>query len=208
MERLMLLSLICLASLGALAAANSGTNLDEINASMQRVETFSASFEQIKNFKILSSPLKLTGRIYIRRSPFKLGWHVDTPVVCLTVMDGDRLTQWEEGGKAVTEINMGDNPVLKTVADAYRGILTGNFSFFETNCRLSFDRSGRRLTAVAGKDSDMGRFISMIEFCFSENMDFLEKININEVNGGTTEIFFSKVLINQPLPSEAWRIRK
>lgn len=205
----MLLSLICLASLGAVAAVNPGANLDEISASMRRVETFSASFEQIKNFKILSSPLKLTGRIYIRRSPFKLGWHVDTPVVCLTVMDGDRLTQWEEGGgKAVTEINMADNPVLKTVSDTYRGILTGDFSFFEANCKLSFDKSGRRLTAVAGKDSDMGRFISMIEFYFSENMDFLEKININETHGGTTEIVFSKVLINQPLPSEAWRIRK
>ncbi len=181
---------------------------DRISAGMDKVKTFSADYSQVKKFKILSRPLKLSGRIYIRRNPFKLGWHVDRPVKSLTVMDGDTLKQWDESGSETLEIKMADNPVMKTVADTYRSMLTGDFSTFKKNCKMNYVGTSRCLNVVPGPESNMGRFIKKISFYFSTGLTWLERIDIEELRGSSTVIIFKNAAVNKPLASEAWQIKK
>ncbi|OGV37397.1 MAG: hypothetical protein A2020_15070 [Lentisphaerae bacterium GWF2_45_14] len=180
--------------------------LNDISRNMERVKTFSAEFEQVKKFKILMRPIRLNGRLYIQRKPFRLAWRVDSPVNCVTVMDADKLIQWDESSGCKSEISISSNPVLKTVTDTYRAMLLGDFSSFEKTCSIKFNSSRKSLTVIPRSDSDMGRFIDKIIFYFSPDLEYLEKIDISEIHENSTSILFKNISINKELPVSAWSI--
>ncbi len=206
MERVVLLVILFIFSGFCSIAAE--VPFDKISAGMDKVKTFSADYSQVKKFKILSRPLTLSGRIYIRRNPFKLGWHVDHPVKSLTVMDGNKLKQWDESGSETLEINMADNPVMKTVADTYRNMLTGDFSSFKKKCKMDYVEKSRCLNVIPAPESDMGHFIKKISFYFSAGLTWLERIDIEEIRGSSTVIIFKNAAVNKPLSAKAWQIEK
>ena len=195
------LSIFCVVA----AAADS---LDEIHRNMQQMNTFSTKFTQIKKFNILSKPLLMKGRLFIQRNPFKLAWHIESPLRCSVIMDMEELRQWNEDSEDISVIRMADNPVLKTVSDSYRTMLTGDFSSFNTNCKLELDKTTRILSLIPLPGSQMGQFIKMIQFRFTEDYQYLNQIEIIEVNNNSTLINFNDASVNKALPDNAWSIGK
>lgn len=195
------LSMFCVVA----AAADS---LDEIHRNMQQMNTFSTKFTQIKKFNILSKPLLMKGRLFIQRNPFKLAWHIESPLRCSVIMDMEELRQWNEDSEDISVIRMADNPVLKTVSDSYRTMLTGDFSSFNTNCKLELDKTTRILSLIPLPGSQMGQFIKMIQFRFTEDYQYLNQIEIIEVNNNSTLINFNDASVNKALPDNAWSIGK
>ncbi len=189
-------------------AATATDSLDEIHRNMQQMNTFSAQFSQIKKFNILSKPLLLQGRLFIQRAPFKLAWHIESPLRCSVIMDMEELRQWNEDSEDISVIRMADNPVLKTVSDSYRTMLTGDFSSFNTTCKLELDKATRILTLTPLPGSQMGQFIKIIRFSFAEDYQYLTRIEIVEVNNNSTLINFNNVSVNKALPGNAWSIGK
>ncbi|MHB9140151.1 MAG: LolA family protein [Victivallaceae bacterium] len=196
-----LLSIFCSVSFAS-------ESLDEIHRNMQQMNTFSAQFTQVKNFNILSKPLLLRGRLFIRRVPFKLAWHIESPLRCSVIMDMEELRQWNEDSEDISVIRMADNPVLKTVSDSYRTMLTGDFSSFSTTCKQELDKTTRILSLTPLPGSQMGQFIKAIRFRFAEDYQYLNQIEIIEVNNNSTLINFNNASVNKVLPDNAWSIGK
>lgn len=212
MERNMIIRIKTCAFAAALSmlcvVAAATDSLDEVHRNMQQMNTFSAQFTQIKKFNILSKPLLMKGRLFIQRTPFKLAWHIETPLRCSVIMDMEELRQWNEDSDDIQVIRMADNPVLKTVSDSYRTMLTGDFSSFNTTCKLELDKTTRILSLTPLPGSQMRQFIKMIQFHFAETYQYLNQIEIVEVNNNSTSINFNNASVNKALPDNAWSIGK
>lgn len=178
--------------------------LSNVNQSMQKMTTFSAKFKQIKNFRILTSPMLLEGSIYINRTPFKLAWNIEKPIGYTAIISEDKLLQWDKETNHTKEYKFSDNPILGMIAKTYHDILLGDFSGISKECDISIDEPAYTINVIPKTNSNMSKAVSRIIFVFNKDFCYLVSISIDEPGGNSTIIDFSDIKLNSAIPEKAW----
>jgi len=177
----------------------------QINKSTREMSTLSATFKQIKKFRILTSHMVLEGSLYINRAPFKLAWHIEKPVGYTAIISEDRLLQWDRESDRTKEYKFSDNPVLGMIARIYHDILLGDFAAITRDCDVSVDTPAYTMNVTPQAKSAMSKAVSKIVFVFNKDFRNLISVSIDEAGGNSTTIDFNDIKVNGTIPEKAWK---
>lgn len=170
----------------------SATALDDLDFFYQRVNTFSAEFEQVVLDENLNRVEESTGRMWIER-PGRFRWDYDPPLEQQIVSDGDRVWVFDVELDQITVRNLG-NALGRTPAIllAGRGDIEESYEIEDRGVhgKVSF-------VALIPRDSD-GNFSEM-QLGFENGQ--LRQLQLADQLGQITRVVFSDNGVNPPLDS-------
>lgn len=190
------------------AAPGEQLTMQKIEESLKKIRTFEADFTQRTKYAIMKGELVCTGKNYIRRNPFGLAWKIKTPLNYAVMLTDTELLQYDaETGKNVS-MGIKGSPVLSVASKVYQSLLTGNLKVFEGESETVIDQAAKTVTVTPQNTAKLGKYVKSIQFAFSHDLRYVERIQINERGGNVSRISFSNVKVNETLPADAWDLSK
>ena len=161
-----------------------------------RPRSVRAEFIQEKRLKILARPLVSSGA-FTFQMPHSLRWEYRQPVHSLLLMHEGRVRkliehdgQWEEERSAGME-------VMQVVFQDLGNWLDGRF---EENPMFNAAHADARSIVLTPKEDGLRAMISRIELHLGPQAGVMERVVIVEGEAGETELRFTGVELNRPIP--------
>ena len=186
-----------------LAAAEKEEILAKIRAGMQEVRTLSADFDQTREIVSIRHRLTIRGELALDRAG-RMAWRVREPIRYACVIDGAKLTQWDEESGSVLTLDVSKNPGLKILASSMASYFSGDFDAMAAEFEIT-PLDERRLRLVPRKENTASALIRELEFEIAPDFSHITRVRITEKSGDVTAIRFSNVCLNQEIPSSTWR---
>lgn len=176
-----------------------------IQGRMNEAKTLSAEFIQTKRLHVMKHDLIIRGEVALDKKG-RMAWRVLSPVRYTCIIEGNRLTQWDEDSDQVMTLRTDRNPALKMLAASMQGYFSGDFEAM----KKEFDIRGgenKTLLLTPRRESIVGQFIRSITFVPAEDLSHIRQVRFVESNSDTTEITFQNVRLNQVLPESKWQAK-
>lgn len=178
--------------------------LAQVEAKMGEVRTVQTSFSQEKHLSLFDQKVIIEGRMYIE-NPGRFAWHASRPVRYALVMNGNDVRQWDEDSGQVQKVPVSRNPVFKMAMGQMRdwfagryGALRGEYDVVvvsHTPCVLRFTPKADAITA---------RALRAVQIALQADLRYLDSVRIEDLNGDSTVIRFSRTILNEPINARAW----
>jgi outer membrane lipoprotein-sorting protein len=182
--------------------------LRELGAKSSKVKSLETSFIQEKKLAAFKNKLVIKGMIYLLK-PDKIAWHVDDPIKYSLLITGKFLRQWNEETDRIQEIPFAQNPMLKTVFDYLKGWFSGNYVIFLKDYDVKILQKVPPLIEFIPKEkSVVKQIIRNITMCLKEDVRYLKWIKIKNVNGDNTKISFKNTLLNSPIDTALFEVKR
>jgi outer membrane lipoprotein carrier protein len=191
-----LLALLCLLPLVA-AWADSWEGLREASKGITSLE---ARFVQKKTLPMLVRPFVSEGRFFFQ-APAQLRWEYDRPVRSVLIMNRGVVKRYlrndggwyEETGASLNAMRV----VMEEIVNWQQGRFDANPHF---QASLSTDPEPR-ITLIP-REASWGKMIRRIELTLSgEQAGVMKNVRLMEDERSFTDLVFSQVRINRPLPA-------
>ena len=154
--------------------------LEALMLELGRVQHTKANFVERKYFKILKTPLVLTGTLEYS-APDHLERRTVTPKPESFVVDGERLTLENTRGQR-RSFALQDNPVLWAFVESIRSTLKGDLAMLDRFYAVALDGGSEAWQlSLTPKESRMSALISLIRIDGSGGR--IESIEIREAQG-------------------------
>jgi outer membrane lipoprotein-sorting protein len=175
-----------------------------IASTMSDVQSLQADFIQVRQLALFEEPLKITGRLYMAR-PDRFAWRVAQPMKYHLIMDGDRLTQWDEDTRRVTVTDLSANPVFAQMVGRITAWFFGNYDRMTAEYQVAVDPQDPLLLHFRPTtDSVAAGFLQEISIRFQPDLRYIREIDIAETGGDTTRLTFVHTVINKTTPATVW----
>lgn len=182
--------------------------LRTIGKKVSNFKSLKTDFVQEKNLAMFRKKIVLRGRIYMQK-PNKLAWHVDKPVKYSAVITDKSIRQWDEDTNQVQEISLSKNPVFKNVVNQLSVWFSGEYGALMDDNSISVLQKHPLVIEFVPNEKNMARkMIKSITITFRDDEKYLKKINIHEMSGDTTTLDFSNTLLDAPLESSFFEIKR
>lgn len=164
-----------------------------------RITSIEARFMQKKTLPMLARPFVSEGRFFYQ-APGQLRWEYDRPVRSVLLMNGGAIKRYlrepagwrEETGASLTAMRV----VMEEIANWQQGRFDANPHFQAT---LTTDPETK--VTLVPKEASWGKMIRRIELTLSrEQAGVMKGVRIVEDERSFTDLSFSQVRINRPLP--------
>lgn len=181
---LIILSFTCVSSAGI---------IDELKSGQEKIKSVESQFVQEQNTKLLSKPIKSTGR-FIYKQPDKIRWEYKGSVNMLVVYDGRELWIYY--------------PELKE-ADRLDGIPQ-----YSSMMHFDISRLSRDYKIIAFKKNNLLRLscipigkslLRRIEMDFLAESSFPFSVKLTDLNEVVTSIIFKDIRINPDISDDMFR---
>jgi outer membrane lipoprotein-sorting protein len=170
------------------------------------IATLQAEFTQTKQIALLRHRAVITGELYIEKKNGRMAWHVASPIRYSCVITNESLTQWDIDSNRQVTLSADRYPWLKVLSRNMEDWFSGNFRSMSSE--FTAKAGGKHETLMTARPgSRIAEFIRSIEFHFSDDGSSISRVIFTEVNGDTTDIAFSNIRINQPIPAEKWKVK-
>ncbi|MCE5264329.1 MAG: outer membrane lipoprotein carrier protein LolA [Deltaproteobacteria bacterium] len=165
-----------------------------------RITSVEARFVQKKTLPMLTRPFISEGRFFYQ-SPGQLRWEYDLPVRSVLMMNGSAIKRYlhdaegwrEEAGASLSAMRV----VMEEIANWQQGRFDANPHFHAT---LATDPETK--VTLVPREAAWGKMIRRIELTFSrEQAGVMKGVRIVEDERSFTDLGFSQVRINRPLPA-------
>ena len=177
----------------------------------KKVSDFSnlkTDFIEEKDLAIFQKKIVLKGRVCIQK-PNKIAWHVDKPIKYSVVITDTSILQWDEETNQVQEISLSQNPVFQNVLNQLTVWFTGDFTTFLEDYTIRVLRKSPFVIEFIPKEKNIaGKFVKSITITLREDERYLKQIKIQETNGDSTTITFNDTIINVPLDSLDFEVKR
>jgi len=165
-------------------------------------------FVEEKDLAIFQKKIVLKGRVCIQK-PNKIAWHVDKPIKYSVVITDTSILQWDEETNQVQEISLSQNPVFQNVLNQLTVWFTGDFTTFLEDYTIRVLRKSPFVIEFIPKEKNIaGKFVKSITITLREDERYLKQIKIQETNGDSTTITFNDTIINVPLDSLDFEVKR
>lgn len=183
MHKSILVSLLILMS-WPINSANA-CSIDAINNFMLP-QNSSASFEQIKQLKALSRPLKSSGKLWLS-SKQQLVWQMQKPIKSTLVLDGAEVTQFDKSDQKLQTPN---NAIIGKISQVFLNLIKGDFNQLETNFEANLECQGEHWKlSLYPKEKTFENLFSHLSI---EGETYLSQIVIEEKRGDLTILQLSR----------------
>ena len=166
----------------------------------RRITSVEALFVQKKTLPMLSRPFVSEGRFFFQ-VPGSLRWEYDRPVRSVLIMNGGAVRRYlreaggwrEDAGASLTAMRV----VLEEIVNWQQGRFEANPHF---QALLSADPEPR--VTLVPREPSWGKMIQRIELTLSrEQAGVMKGVRVVEDERSFTELDFSQVRTNRPLPA-------
>lgn len=166
----------------------------------RRITSVEARFVQKKTLPMLAKPFVSEGRFFFQL-PGQLRWEYDRPVRSVLIMNGGAVKRYlrdqggwrEEGGASLTAMQV----VLEEIVNWQQGRFDSNPRF-----QASLTVGPEPRVTLVPKEASWGKMIRRIELTLSrEQAGAMKGVRVVEDERSFTEMDFSQVRLNRPLPA-------
>lgn len=179
--------------------------VDKANAcSIEAINKFmlpqnsTASFEQIKQIKALSRPLKSSGELWLS-STQQLVWQMQKPIKSTLVLDGTEVTQFDKNDKKLQTPN---NAIIGKISQVFLNLIKGDFNQLETNFETNLECQGEHWKLSLHPKEKM--FANLFSRLSIEGETHLSQIVIEEKRGDLTTLQLSQPENKQTFDTEKY----
>lgn len=171
------------------------TNLKDIKAAIEKVQSIKASFIQEKKMKILIKPLASKG-VFFFQKPGSLRWEYKSPVQSVLIFHGAQTRYFVRGSSGLTETTGSGAQAMQVGLQEISRWLGGRFDE-----NPAFDirlKPGEKIILTA-KDASIGRFVQKIEIHLAKQPGGVESAWIYESEDSYTRLIFENSVFNEHL---------
>jgi outer membrane lipoprotein-sorting protein len=182
--------------------------LTRIGEKVAEFKTLKTDFVQEKNLAIFKRKIIMRGRIYLQK-PNTIAWHVDKPVKYSVLITDTAIRQWDEDTDQVQEIPFSKNPVFKVVLNQLTTWFSGNYGSLLNEYTVKVMQQQPYVFEFMPKETNFSRkIVKSITVTFREDEKYLEKIKIQEMSGDSTTITFEHTVIDVPIDSRFFEVKR
>ena len=182
--------------------------LRTIGEKVSGFKSLKTDFVQEKDLAMFRKKIVLRGRIYMKK-PNRLAWHVDKPVKYSVVISDKAIRQWDEDTNQVQEMSLTKNPVFKNVVNQLSVWFSGEYGGLMVENKVSVLQQHPLVLEFVPNEKNIARkMIKSITITFRDDEKYLKKIKIHEMSGDTTTIEFSNTLLDVPLESSFFEVKR
>jgi outer membrane lipoprotein-sorting protein len=182
--------------------------LTRIGEKVAEFKTLKTDFVQEKNLAIFKRKIIMRGRIYLQK-PNTIAWHVDKPVKYSVLITDTAIRQWDEDTDQVQEIPFSKNPVFKIVLNQLTTWFSGNYGSLLNEYTVKVMQQQPYVFEFMPKETNFSRkIVRSITITFREDEKYLEKIKIQEMSGDSTTITFEHTVIDVPIDSHFFEVKR
>ncbi len=215
---LLFLTLIFLASAGVVCAGDTSAatapQRDDLSALLNTIgktvsdfTSLKTEFTQEKEMAMFKEKLVLKGRIYLLK-PGKIAWHVDSPVRYSVLITDTLIRQWDEDTNKVQELSLARNPIFQNVLNQLTVWFSGEYaSLLAINDVRVKQKEPLILEFIPLEKNISKKVIKSVTITFREDLKYLKRIQIREINGDTTTITFTNTQLNAPLNNASFEVK-
>lgn len=190
MNKHAVLSVLLILFLGVAVARGDGTSA--------RLRSVQADFTQEKHLKILVRPLISRGTLTFQ-APQSLRWEYLHPIHTVLLLHDGRIDKLIERDGRFEQDNGAGVDAMRIVLQDIGSWLDGRFG---DNPVFQVSRPSERKVALTPKEPGMQVVISRIELYLGAQEGVVDRIVIVEGDEATTELTFSRVVLNQEIPAQ------
>ncbi len=195
-------------SAGATEAPGISDLLTGIGEKVAEFKTLKTDFVQEKSLAIFKRKIIMRGRIYLQK-PNTIAWHVDKPVKYSVLITDKEIRQWDEDTDQVQEISFSKNPMFKIVLNQLTTWFSGNYGSLLNDYVVKVLHQHPYVFEFIPNETNFSRkIVKSITITFREDEKYLEKIKIQEMSGDSTTITFENTVIDVPLDSRFFEVKR
>jgi outer membrane lipoprotein-sorting protein len=157
-----------------------------------------ADFTQEKHLKILARPLISQGTL-VFQAPQSLRWEYLHPIHTVLLLHDGRIDKLIERDGRFEQDNGAGVDAMRIVLQDIGSWLDGRFG---DNPVFQVSRPNERKVVLPPKEPGMQAVISRIELYLGAQEGVVDRIVIVEGDEATTELIFSRVVLNQEIPAQ------
>ncbi len=182
--------------------------LRTIGKKVSGFKSLKTDFAQEKELAMFKKKIVLRGRIYMQK-PNMLAWHVDKPVKYSVVITDKAIRQWDEDTNQVQELSLSKNPIFKNVVNQLSVWFSGEYGALMVDNNVSVLQQHPLIIEFVPNEKNIARkMIKSITITFRDDEKYLKKIKIHEMSGDTTTLEFSNTLLDVPLESSFFEVKR
>lgn len=182
--------------------------LRSIGKKVSGFKSLKTDFVQEKELAMFKKKIVLRGRIYMQK-PDRLAWHVDKPVKYSVVITDKAIRQWDEDTNQVQELSLSKNPVFKDVVNQLSVWFSGEYGALMDDNSVSVQQQQPLIIEFVPNEKNIARkMIKSISITFRDDEKYLKKIKIHEMSGDTTTLDFFNTLLDVPLESSFFEVKR
>lgn len=184
-----------LASLLVGAAVAWGADTGGLSSRLRSVQ---ADFTQEKHLKILARPLISQGTLAFQ-APQSLRWEYLRPIHTILLLHDGRIDKLIEREGRFEPDNGAGTDAMRIVLQDIGNWLNGRFS---DNPLFAVSRTGEQTLVLSPRDPGLEAVIKRIELHLGAREGVVDRVTIVEGDEATTELTFSRVILNQEIPTQ------
>ncbi len=175
--------------------------LSRIKQASQKIETLTGDFIQKKHIEILKDMPDSHGRLFYR-SPDRLRWEITDPVIMGFVINGERGRKWHGKSGRSRRFDVREDPVISVISNQVFSWARGDYDKLKDGYNVSVISECPVEIRLVPLSPVEKKYIDSIILAFSKNEDHVNRIEIIEKRGGTTQIIFSNMIINAEIQED------
>lgn len=190
-----------------LGCAASESNFEAIFSKLGDVKSISASFTQVQHMKEFKEPLKSQG-LFFFQAPKMLRWETKSPNSSILVINGSQMSVLYPDLNHVELTELSEDAISGTISRRMTALLSGNFKSLNKSYTMKkVSENGISNKVILRPTGTFeSRLIRSITMVIVDN--YVEAIEINKTDGGTTKIRFDNMVINPELNGNLFSIQK
>jgi outer membrane lipoprotein carrier protein len=182
--------------------------LNTIGKKASAFTSLKTEFTQEKEMAMFKEKLVLKGRIFLQK-PNKIAWHVDSPVRYSVLITDTFIRQWDEDTNKVQELSLAKNPVFQNVLNQLTVWFSGEYGSLTTVNDVRVKQNTPLVLEFVPLEKNVShKIIKSILITFREDQTYLKRIQILEKSGDMTTITFTNTLLNVPLDSADFEVKR
>jgi outer membrane lipoprotein carrier protein len=194
-----------------LASADDAPSADVLaflEKNLSQIKTIQADFVQTKTMAMFKQKLVIKGRMAVQ-NPDRVAWLVDEPVRYSFVINGAKLTQWDEDTDKVQSLALDKDPAFKAVFQQLTAWFSGRYSLLLDTYIVAVEQREPCVLLFKPKPGSMADgVITSVRVVFRADGRYIEELTIREAAGNITVIQFSNARLNEPIPDKTWEVRR
>ncbi|MDF7823384.1 outer membrane lipoprotein carrier protein LolA [Pontiellaceae bacterium B12227] len=201
--------LFCLTLLLTISAMGDQEELlQRLEAEFSKIETVQTEFRQEKSLKIFKRVITMNGSITLE-NPDRMAWRIKSPIRYALVLNGDTAIQWDEDSNKIQKQKTSGDPVFEEIIGQIEKWFSGEFKSLLNDYELTVESAEPPVLRFVPKaDSMVGKVINSVTISARADLAYVEKIVIEDRGGDTTSILFFNTVLNEPVPSDAWEVKR
>lgn len=175
--------------------------LSRIKQASQKIETLTGDFIQKKDIAIIKDMPESHGRLFYQ-NPDRLRWEITDPVIMGFVIDGERGRKWHGSNDRSRRFDVRKDPVIFVISNQVFSWARGDYEKLKDGYDVSVISECPVEIRLVPLSPVEKKYIDSITLAFSEKENHVNRIEIVEKRGGTTQIIFSNMIINAELQED------